>query len=196
MAVIACPDCEKDVSEHAEKCLNCGAPIASRIKGTPRKPTSPWTIIGWMIVAAIVLPLATCAFVASRVANSAYDDYGRRVRLGVAAPAEADNSMAAPSAASYSMKVVSVECTDNYGRNKANITARNTGSTAIPFAKVFIQFKNKTGGVISAQDSYFSPTTIPSGATASATVYSSGGGAKTCGPVAIQDRYGASVSFQ
>jgi hypothetical protein len=27
MALISCPDCNKDVSDRAEKCLNCGAPI-------------------------------------------------------------------------------------------------------------------------------------------------------------------------
>ena len=29
MALITCPDCNKDVSDRAEKCLNCGAPIAN-----------------------------------------------------------------------------------------------------------------------------------------------------------------------
>ena len=29
MALILCPDCEREISEHALKCLDCGAPIAS-----------------------------------------------------------------------------------------------------------------------------------------------------------------------
>lgn len=85
-----------------------------------------------------------------------------------------------------------MEC-DNQYRGKADITIRNTGSTAIPFAKVFVEFTNKDGSVASAQDSYFSPSTIPPGASASATVYSNGPSAQSCGPTRMQDGDGNPV---
>jgi len=100
------------------------------------------------------------------------------------------------SAPGYTVNVVSVECRDNYGRNRADITVTNTGSTTIPFAKVFVQFKDRSGNVLSAQDGYLSPHDVPPGATASATVYSSRGGAETCGVTSLQDRDGNAVQLQ
>src|SRR4051812_23352188 len=36
MAIIACRDCAHHVSDQAESCPNCGAPIASNVKIRPR----------------------------------------------------------------------------------------------------------------------------------------------------------------
>jgi hypothetical protein len=114
----------------------------------------------------------------------------------VRAPDEASAESAAPPA--YSVHVVSVECSPNYGRNEADITVINTGASAIPYAQAFVSFTDAAGQVVSSQRTYFRPSTIPPGATATARAYASEGApqAATCGPSAIQDRDGNPVAIQ
>lgn len=144
---------------------------------------NPWKIIGWIVLAFMGLVLYACVKVA---ANLAPVDGGSAVntptRVAAAAP-------------SYTVKVVSVEC-DASGRDRADITVQNTGTATIPYAKAFAEFTSKSGGVDSAQDSYFRPHDIPPGARASATVYSNGSGSHKCGLVRIQDGDGNQVTLQ
>jgi len=95
---------------------------------------------------------------------------------------------------SYRLFVVSVECTSR-GRDRADITVRNDGNTPMRFAKAFAVFKNKSGEVMSAQDSFFHPTDIPPGATASADVYSNGSGAYSCALLSVQDNNGIAAQL-
>lgn len=69
MALIQCPDCGQAVSSTALQCPNC----AARIAPLARRRTNPWMIIGWVLVAVIVLPIAMCSmgFVGSRVQSGA-----------------------------------------------------------------------------------------------------------------------------
>jgi hypothetical protein len=145
---------------------------------------NPWKIIGWIVLVCLVLMLGFCGLVLYGIGSSTNSD---------SIQSSTSPSRAAPT---YSVKIVSVECRDNHGRNRADITVTNTGSTSIPYTKVFVQFQDRSGAVLSAQDSYLRPHDIPPGATASATVYSSGGGASTCGVVAIQDGDGNAVQVQ
>lgn len=61
--LIQCPDCGKSVSSAAISCNGCGAPIASR----PVRRTSPWTIIGWILVVILILPVASCTALLARM---------------------------------------------------------------------------------------------------------------------------------
>lgn len=145
---------------------------------------SPWKIIGWIVLVGLMAALAFCASVLYRVGSTQNS------------PSWLGSSPSPQQRPIYSVKVVSVECRDNYGRNRADVTVTNTGSTTIPYAKVFVQFNDGSGKVLSAQDNYLSPHDIPPGAAASATVYSSGGGSKTCGLVGVQDGDGNAVVLQ
>jgi len=141
---------------------------------------SPWRIIGWIVLAILVLSLAFCGYVCVRVADNSQPG---------SAPLASDLPPAAPH---YQVSVISVVCENEY-RDKARVTVRNTGMNAIPYAKLFVEFRDAQDKVVSADDSYFSPTTIPVNATASATVYSHGPAAKTCAPSEMQDRDGNPV---
>lgn len=60
MALIACPDCAKQVSASASACIHCGAPLAatSQLPATPAKAMSAgklWLIIGAGVLAALVI---------------------------------------------------------------------------------------------------------------------------------------------
>lgn len=72
-----CRVCGQEVSEYAEKCPKCGDPTARRYGRAPRKPTNPWMVIGWIIVIALVLPIATCV---SIIGGGAVKDYEARTQ--------------------------------------------------------------------------------------------------------------------
>ena len=190
MAMTQCPECGNNVSSMAPTCPQCGYPIAAPAAAAPPSPpaypppkksgTSPWTIIGWILLVFLLLFVYSCY---RAVSNNVAEARGSTDTLSTAA-----------SAPQYSVQVISTECTGNYGRDRAEITVRNTGAS-IPFAKGFVQFVDGAGALLSAQDSYFSPSTIPAGATASVTVYSSGGGAARCGLTTIQDGDGNPVTI-
>jgi hypothetical protein len=150
---------------------------------------NPWKIIGWIVLVVVVLTLGFCSYVAYLFGEATEG-------TSLSSPTEAIESPSQRVAPSYSLKVVSTECADNYGKNRADVTVKNTGTNTIPYAKAFVEFQDKSGKLLSAQDSYFSPTAIPPGATASTTVYSSGGGAKTCGLSSVQDGDGNAVTLQ
>ena len=182
MAMMNCPECGKEVSSAAPSCPHCGFPLATSAKPapSPRRGMSPWKIIGWIFLAFLLLIMWSCM---KAVSNRTPD------------PGAATSAAASPSVPSYSVTIVSTECQNDYGRDSAEITIRNTGPE-IPYAKGFVEFHDKAGKVLSAQDSYFTPHTIPAGATASMTAYSSGGGAIRCGLTTIQDGDGNRVSIQ
>ena len=142
---------------------------------------NPWKIIGWIVLAFMLYAMYSC--------GTAINDAERRRDAG-GADTSAATALAAPA---YVVEVISVECDDNHGRNRADITVLNTGRDAIPYAKVFFQFTDAAGKVLWAEDSYFSPTDIPPGAMASATLYADGGGSANCGPTAMQDGDGNRV---
>lgn len=60
--LIQCPDCGKSVSSAAISCNGCGAPIARLARRT-----SPWTIIGWILVVILILPVASCTALLARM---------------------------------------------------------------------------------------------------------------------------------
>lgn len=42
MALIKCPECEKEVSDSAKCCPNCGCPIKSHIRTSNSKEITDW----------------------------------------------------------------------------------------------------------------------------------------------------------
>lgn len=73
---------------------------------------------------------------------------------------------ASPDQPDLSASVVSLTCSPNHGRPRADITIRNIGTTAINYPKAFIDF----GGAIG--DGYLRPHPIPPGSLASGVIYS------------------------
>ena len=101
---------------------------------------------------------------------------------------EDGNSVASSSAPAYSATVLSITCSPNYGRARAEIAIKNTGAS-IPYAAAFVRFDN--GEVV---DSYFRPSTVPVGAMAKATVYAAGA-ADGCQLSGVQDGKGNPVAL-
>lgn len=145
---------------------------------------NPWKVVGWIVVAVLVLLLATCSLFLYGVGKATTK------KNGVAVAAVGEH----PKPKTHQLQVISIECA-SHGLDRADITVRNTGETTISFAKAFVQFKDKSGSVIGAHDSYFSPNEIPPGAVASADVYSNGTGAYTCGLIAVQDSNGIAAAL-
>lgn len=142
---------------------------------------NPWKIIGWIVLAFLVVSFGLCGlgmFGAARNQEGATAE--KRPTLGRSTP-------------TYSVHVEKVECVSR-GRDKAEVTITNNGP-AIPYAKAYFEFVKKDGTVAAASDSYFSPTTVPSGARASADSYSSGSGSHQCRLVRIQDGDGNPVTL-
>lgn len=50
MALVACPECGKNVSHEAIACTNCGVPIAGRVKLRPIPPPKTWKEIQTIIL--------------------------------------------------------------------------------------------------------------------------------------------------
>lgn len=142
---------------------------------------NPWKIIGWIFLAFLLYWMYSCGTAINEAEKRRDASGGQSI------------TPAASTAPAYVVEVISVECDDNHGRNRADITVLNTGRDAIPYAKVFFQFTDASGKVLWAEDSYFSPTDIPPGAMASATLYADGGGSANCGPTAMQDGDGNRV---
>lgn len=79
MALTQCPECGNQVSTAAAACPKCGAPRQAPqqiLLKEARKGTSPWTIIGWIILLILMLPLVTCVMV---IGNSGVSDYENRL---------------------------------------------------------------------------------------------------------------------
>jgi zinc ribbon protein len=55
LALISCPECQREISDEAVQCPHCGRPMAaSRAHPTPRfGPKHPGRILGWALVVAI-----------------------------------------------------------------------------------------------------------------------------------------------
>jgi hypothetical protein len=174
-----CKACGHQISKRAAACPSCGDPTGVLMATLP-PPTKGMSTGSKVVVAGLCLFLL----------YSCVSAFGGRSSGSTGAA----TTGSAPASQSYKVTVVSVNCRSDYGRDRADITVRNTGTETIPYAKAFVEFTTDGGKVVSADDSYFSPTDIPPGATASATVYAGGGGADKCGMTAIQDGDGNQVS--
>lgn len=143
---------------------------------------NPWKLIGWIVLALVLLLLSYCAVFIYSVGKSQDADPVKQAQRAMP---------------EYRVKIISVTCEDNYGRNKATITVQNTGNMAIPDAKVFMNFQDGNGSVLSTDDSYFRPSSIPPGSLSSAKTYAAEGSpqADKCAPAAIQDGAGNPVSI-
>lgn len=204
MAIQPCPDCGKDVSTMAPACPHCGYPMAGPsatpppatsppippppqyVVAPPKKGTSPWTVIGWIVLILFCLVLYSCVKTAMRIADAAAPNGDYSGLTEAAAPTK-----------NYQVKVIDSGCEEtSSGRyTRIRATVENTGTETIPFGKAFFEAYDKAGTVIEAKDSYFSPTDIPPGARASADVMLRGDVVR-CAFVGMQGSGGERVSLQ
>lgn len=140
------------------------------------KATSPgfWLLIGALVVGAVY-------FTANPPASS------------VGSESQAAAHSEATIEPTYSVNVLGVDCEASAGVvSMARVTISNTGA-AIPFAKAYVSFRDKSGARLSSGDSYFSPTKVPPGATATATIYGENAKIHSCRLDRIQDGDGNEV---
>ena len=145
---------------------------------------NPWKIIGWIVLGFIVLVVGFCGL----------GIFGAAMRdVNTSSGTTRASEPRKPSGLAYAAHVVDLNCS---GRtiDRAQVTIENRGDE-IPFAKVFVEFLNKDGSIAAAEDSYFSPSTVPRGSRASATVYSNGARAESCRVTGIQDGDGNRVTL-
>ena len=183
-SLIKCRVCGREVSEFAPTCPGCGDLVAYRFGHAP-KPAQSTTKgpLWWIGLIVVVLVVYSCMR-AIPVANQ-----------GASTISDADAPAVLPPA--YSLKVISTQCEKRGRYDQAKATVQNTGNLTVPFAKAFFQFTNDAGQAIGNDDSYFSPTDIPAGATASADVMASGlSGTTHCGLLTVQDGDGNAVLLQ
>lgn len=181
MAIVNCKECGEIVSTQADACPKCGARRAGR------GGLNPWKIIGWIFLAFLALILYSCVRVAGTIGSSA--------TTGSPPSSSPAFSTAAPVAPPHKADVLSFQCEQQGNYDVGKATIRNTGTTTIPYAKFFVEFVDRNEKVVGAGDTYFSPTDIPPGATASADVMERSTGGTSCRPSAFQDGDGNPIDI-
>lgn len=182
--LVKCPVCGREVSERAEACPGCGDPTAQRY-GHSKAVSKPRGFFWWIGLIFVVLLVWQCARLLPSSSSSTAASYDT--------PAASSPSPAP----SYFLKVIDTSCGEKGSYVTAEVTVQNVGTIAIPYAKAFFQFKDEAGQVVGTDDTYFSPTDIPPGSTASADVMKRGiVGATRCGLLTVQDGSGQSVTLQ
>ena len=150
----------------------------------PKKPVNPWMIIGWIILAIVLLIIGSCVAMVAVVGNA----MDKADSAQPAAPTASYGQPVAETPAAqpiYKVQVVGFSCSENYGRTKAEISFQNIGAYNMEFAQVLVKF----GGNATKQ-SYLQPTEFRAGSTASATVYAPEGYSGNCAIVSVQGRDG------
>lgn len=172
MAMVQCPECKREVSSQATACPHCGAPRAA-----VRKGVSPWTIIGWVIVAFVALLAYSCVQVFKATTNPR--DPWEAPKLSTAAPPLPPAPM--------ELTIESFRCEQRGDDTRAEITVRNSGPGPITMPKVFFDFEGQQ------EDSLFDPITIPTGARA--TAFARHQGHTNCVIVSAQDSEGRQINL-
>lgn len=198
MALINCEDCGQQVSTMATSCPHCGYPLQEQgiPAATPppvappppptRRGTSPWTVIGWIVLAVLLLFLYSCMKFAANYAETS----------APAAPGSALSQVSdAARGPNYQVKVNDSGCEERGQYTVIRATITNVGDETIPFAKAFFEGYDKAGKVVQADDGYFSPSDVQPGARASANVYLRAS-VDNCALVRIQGSRGGYVSIQ
>lgn len=178
-----CRVCGTPVSEYAPQCPKCGDPTAARYgHAAPPGRKKGLGVLGWIGLLAVIFVGWSCMRAMDRSDS------------GSASSSLAESSpVAGPS---YELEVVDLACSESGSYAKAKVTVRNTGTTAIPYAKAFFEWRSTSGQIAGTDDTYFSPSTIPPGATASAAAMNRDVTAwETCRLSTVQDRDGNAVAL-
>lgn len=146
MAIVKCRECGAPVSTEATTCPHCGAPRKAVSKGV-----SPWTIIGWILLAFFVLVIYGC-----------YQTFKPGGPLSNTGPLDANLQPTPRPTVNYVVSLDSWTCEERHGYTIAKIAIQNKTSVPLEFAKAYFVI----GGV--TEETYLHPTTIPSGAMATA----------------------------
>lgn len=142
-------------------------------KDRPKSGPNPWNIIGWVLLALLLIWLYGLVKVQMRARE--IEAYGVSDLPAYAAPA-----------VKHFVKQISIECGD--GKMKATI--ENVGSYPLKFGKGFFQAYDRLGKVVYSGDSYFTPSEIPPGSMSSVDVYFSSIAYEKCALVSVQDNDG------
>ena len=146
MALIKCAECGKEVSTAADACPNCGAP-----RKRLRAGTSPWTIIGWVIVGFMCLLMYGCyqAFKPKVDANgevqSASANDVQPTTLSAPATQEADGC---------SISSIAVDGTNGRNEKYATYVTGTIKNNCSSLTGVQIKFtvRDAAGGVLTSRD--------------------------------------------
>jgi phosphate/sulfate permease len=183
MAMVTCPECKREVSSQATACPHCGAP--RRPVPLPAKSTNPWMVIGWIILAVVLLPIAGCIVaMIFGVSGSQYQEYLDKVE----ATKTSQPAVPAPAAPIMEITIESFRCEQRGDDTRAEITVRNSGPGAITLPKVFFDFDGKQ------EDALFDPVTIPAGSRA--TAFARHNGLANCVVVSAQDIDGRIINIR
>ena len=175
------------------------------------KSTNPWMIIGWIILAFVILSLGTCMYIASAVADATQQGAENDLESetsgsdkilvnGVPATFESAAVEVAPSAppvvGSLAAKVIAFQCeesaTGDYVITK--LTIQNTGNVEIPYASSVVQLADASGAVLAVETGHFG--SIPPGSIKTATTMSRNSGQITSCNYIAQDRRGNAIELQ
>jgi len=142
-------------------------------KDRPRSGPNPWNIIGWVLLALLLIWLYGLVKIQMRA--SEIESYGVSDLPAYSTPA-----------VKHFVKQINIQCRED----EIRVTIENTGSHEIKFAKAYFQAYDRLGKLVYAGDSFFRPSDIPPGSMSSATVYLRGIQYEKCGLVSVQDRDG------
>lgn len=132
---------------------------------------NPWKIIGWIVLALMLLSLTFCGLVCVRVASN------------TSAPQTGTPGPGNPAGIARLYKR-SISCDPHYGLPRADVVFENDGGVDLEFAKAYVSF----GGKI--REGYIRPTTLPRGSLGTVTIYGVEGGSADCRLERVQDRSG------
>lgn len=68
--MVTCRVCGMQVNDHAERCATCGDQTALRYGNVRGHSSNPWTIIGWIALALILLAFGGCFSILAPLAGA------------------------------------------------------------------------------------------------------------------------------
>ena len=137
---------------------------------------NPWKIIGWIVLALMLVSLTFCGLVCVRVAQTDTSKLGGATRTGKAAPGNPHGNAR--------LYLKSITCDANYGRPRADLVFENNGGVDLEYAQAYVSF----GGKI--HEGFINPTKLPQGSLGTITVYGAQGESAACVLERVQDRDG------
>ena len=151
-----------------------------------KKPRNPWMIIGWVIVAFMVLWLGSCVLFFGAVGSAMNSKNDNQESSSGGEGIEETESHP-------EVKVIAFECgtTDSGQYVKAKLTLHNTSNQNLSFSKAMFEFLDKDMKVLGVEEQYFS--TLPAGSKGTAErMFNRPNGVEKC-TYSVQDRRGRGI---
>lgn len=143
---------------------------------------NPWKIIGWIVLAFIVLVLYSCGKAASELSSA-------RSGSGAETASYPAPSAAQPSPPDLTADLISFACEESAsGRyTRAEITIRNTSLNPLKFPEAYVAVAGRV------ETAPFTPFEVPAGSLANASIMSQAKG--DCVLQAVQDHSGTPIAI-